>query len=136
MLYLHGGAFYIGGPNTHRRAVSHLVRETGQAALVVDYRQSPRFPVSSSVSDCATAFEWLIGRGYQAGDISIVGDSAGAFLSVATAITVRKRNIGNRQMHIFPVLADIVPEGMAALRRAAAYLNELHAAGPGTQPAA
>lgn len=234
MLYLHGGAFYVGGPNTHRRAVSHLVRESGQAALVVDYRQSPRFPVSSSVRDCATAFEWLISRGYKAGDISIVGDSAGGFLSVATAITVRQRNLGNpaglvcwspgldfttaphrrgrhrdsligrraynalcrsltrvesragatdgigattsllnadvaglpailiqvgsrefvtadaidfahhlaasgvrttlelwdRQIHVFPVLADIIPEGMAALRRAAVYLNELHAATP------
>ncbi|WP_152665572.1 alpha/beta hydrolase [Mycobacterium sp. UM_Kg1] len=240
LLYLHGGAFYVGGPNTHRRAVSHLVRETGQTALVVDYRQSPRHPVSSSVRDCAAAFEWLIAQGYRARDISIVGDSAGGFLSVATAITVRGRGLGNpaglvcwspgldftplphrrgryrdaligrraynalcrslakvesrsggadgigattsllradvtglpatliqvgsqefvapdavdfaryladngvpttlelwdRQIHVFPVLADILPEGMAALRRAAVYLNELHAATPGTQPAA
>lgn len=240
MLYLHGGAFYVGGPNTHRRAVSHLVRETGQAALLVDYRQGPRFPVSSSVHDCATAFEWLLNRGYRSTDISIVGDSAGGFLSVATALTARQRNLGSpaglvcwspgldftptphrrgrhrdaligrraynalcrslarvelkaggtdgigattsllcadlaglpptliqvgsrefvaadaidfahrlagngvrttlelweRQIHVFPVLADIIPEGMAALRRASAYLNDLHAAAPGTQPAA
>ncbi|AWG66423.1 alpha/beta hydrolase [Mycobacteroides abscessus] len=94
VLYLHGGAFYLCGRNTHRRAAAHLVRLSQQPALVVEYRQAPRHPVSQSVRDCVSAFGWLRQQGYPASSISIAGDSAGGFLAVATALAAMKEKLG------------------------------------------
>ncbi len=44
LLYLHGGAFLMGGCATHRRIVERLALRTGMAVLSVDYRKLPKRP--------------------------------------------------------------------------------------------
>lgn len=46
MLYLHGGAFVVGGLNSHRRLVSRIVTTAGVTSLAVNYRKLPAHPVS------------------------------------------------------------------------------------------
>jgi acetyl esterase/lipase len=94
VLYLHGGAFLMGGIGTHRRIVDRLTRETGMPVLSVEYRKLPGSLLENSVSDCVDAFRWLVGTGHPAASIAVVGDSAGGHLAFATALRLRDEGAG------------------------------------------
>lgn len=80
MLYLHGGAFVVGGRGTHRPLVSDLCELTELPVFSLDYRQLPEAGVGTSVHDAFSAYrELLEQRGYR--HIVLAGDSAGGFLS-------------------------------------------------------
>ncbi|MQY26890.1 alpha/beta hydrolase [Nocardia aurantia] len=86
VLYLHGGGFVICGLETHRPVVAALARRTGLPVVSVDYRQLPDARIQDSVEDCLTAYRWLLSHGASPKRIVIAGDSAGGFLSFATAL--------------------------------------------------
>ncbi|HEY5857930.1 MAG TPA: alpha/beta hydrolase [Aldersonia sp.] len=88
ILYLHGGAFLVGGLNTHRALVSCLSRSAEAPVLNVGYRMLPRHPISSAVADALDGYRWLHEIGYGAGDIVIAGDSAGGYLAFMTALSI------------------------------------------------
>jgi acetyl esterase/lipase len=94
VLYLHGGAFLMGGLGTHRRIVERLTRETGMPVLCVGYRKLPHARLQDSVSDCEDAFRWLVRTGHPTSRIAIVGDSAGGHLAFATALRLRDEGAG------------------------------------------
>jgi acetyl esterase/lipase len=94
VLYLHGGAFLMGGLGTHRRIVERLTRETGMPVLCVDYRKLPAARLKDSVSDCEDAFRWLVRTGHPTARIAVVGDSAGGHLAFATALRLRDDGAG------------------------------------------
>ncbi|MEZ0362550.1 alpha/beta hydrolase [Mycobacterium sp. pUA109] len=94
LLYLHGGGFITCGLRTHRRLVADVARAAGQPALAIDYRQLPQHGLSEALDDAVDGFRALLARGYAPGDISIVGDSAGGYLTVATALTVARLGLG------------------------------------------
>lgn len=81
VLYFHGGGFVACGLRTHRRMIARISQAAGMPVLSVAYRMPPRVTVRTSIGDCADAYRWLLGRGYDAGDIVIGGDSAGGYLA-------------------------------------------------------
>src|SRR5690242_16881635 len=44
LLYLHGGGYCIGSPNTHRNLVAQLSRRMRVPVLLIDYRLAPEHP--------------------------------------------------------------------------------------------
>lgn len=54
--------------------------------LSVDCRQVPDAALPGSIGDCVAAYRWLLARGYAAGKVAFVGDSAGGHLVFATAL--------------------------------------------------
>jgi acetyl esterase/lipase len=94
VLYLHGGAFLMGGCATHRRIVERLALRTGMAVLSVDYRLLPKGRLHDSIADCEEAFRWLLRHGHSASQIVIAGDSAGGHLAFAVALRVRDDRLG------------------------------------------
>ncbi|MFW0792031.1 alpha/beta hydrolase fold domain-containing protein [Gordonia sp. CPCC 205333] len=94
ILYLHGGAFIVGGVRSHRRLVSRIVRATGVPSLAVDYRQLPKSSVSTSLSDCLDGLRYLIDSGVKPHNIAIAGDSAGGYLALRVALESQRRGIG------------------------------------------
>lgn len=94
ILYLHGGGFVSCGLNTHRRVVSRLSRATRLPVLSVEYRKPPRYGMSQTVADCLDGWDLLIGQGYRPGNIVLAGDSAGAFLAMATTLRLIDRGHG------------------------------------------
>ncbi|MBJ8342121.1 alpha/beta hydrolase fold domain-containing protein [Antrihabitans sp. YC3-6] len=94
VLYLHGGAFLVGGLNSHRPVVAAIARRTGLAVMHVAYRQLPDAPISGSVEDCVMAYRWLVNRGVDPARIVIAGDSAGGFLAFATALAAPAAGLG------------------------------------------
>jgi len=86
VLYFHGGAFLLGGLNSHRAAVSMISAASRLPALQVGYRQLPHARLDGSVADCLTAYRWLLERGYPADRVVFAGDSAGGYLAYSTAL--------------------------------------------------
>ncbi|MGZ8177348.1 alpha/beta hydrolase [Williamsia sp. SKLECPSW1] len=80
ILYVHGSAFSICSPATHRSMVARLSRETGLPAFTVDYRLAPEHRHPAASDDVAAAYRWLMSLGYTPADIVLAGDSAGGHL--------------------------------------------------------
>jgi acetyl esterase/lipase len=86
VLYLHGGAYTIGSPKTHRSLAAHLARESGSAVYTLDYRLAPEHPFPAGLEDAVAAYlELTTEHGYATGQLAVAGDSAGGGLTVATA---------------------------------------------------
>lgn len=93
LLHMHGGAFLVCGLRTHRMLASTLSAATGAAVLNVGYRVLPKAPISSSVEDGLSAYQWLLDQGYRAEQIVLSGDSAGGYLALMLALAVRDEGL-------------------------------------------
>jgi epsilon-lactone hydrolase len=89
LLYLHGGAYVLGGCDSHRHLVSHIARESGLRALVPEYSLAPENPFPAAIDDVVEVYRTLLARGIDAGTIAIAGDSAGGGLAVASLLAFR-----------------------------------------------
>lgn len=89
ILYLHGGAYVLGAPGTHRSITGALAREAGASVFVPDYRLAPEHPCPAAVEDAVAAYRWLLDTGWPAGRTAVAGDSAGGGLALATALALR-----------------------------------------------
>lgn len=93
LLYLHGGAWAIGSPRSHRALVANLARGAGVRALSLDYRLAPEHPYPAGLDDCVAAFEWLLESGLEPSRIVVAGDSAGG--NLALSLLLRLRDAGS-----------------------------------------
>jgi acetyl esterase/lipase len=89
VVYLHGGGYVIGSPETHRDLIARIALGARARVLGVDYRLAPehRFPAASD--DCLRATRWLLAGGTEPSALAIAGDSAGGALAVATLCALR-----------------------------------------------
>lgn len=98
MLYLHGGGFVIGSPETHDRLTRELAAGTGARVLSLDYALAPEDPYPAGLDDCVDAARWLDEHGREIGidpaRMVIAGDSAGANLAAATVLRLRDERRG------------------------------------------
>ena len=93
LVYAHGGGFMQGSLASWDAMLRELVRQSGVAALSVDYRLSPehRFPVAfdEMVAMIRLAAREGAGLGIDPTRLAIGGDSAGANLALAAALASR-----------------------------------------------
>jgi acetyl esterase/lipase len=89
LLYLHGGAYALGSCDSHRKMVTHIARASQVEAVMPEYRLAPENPFPAGRDDCVRAYQALLDKGYNAGDILIGGDSAGGGLTLATMLRLR-----------------------------------------------
>jgi len=93
LLYIHGGAFVMGSPKSHRRITSELSKVTGAAVLAIDYRLMPEHPRMAGIEDCRAAYRWLLDHGPDgpgpATSVFVAGDSAGGNLTLSLVAWVR-----------------------------------------------
>jgi len=62
-LYIHGGAFTMGSPLSHRNITSKFSEITGGAVLAIDYRLMPENRRMAGIEDCRTAYRWILESG-------------------------------------------------------------------------
>lgn len=93
LLYLHGGGYVMGSPNTHRALAGELSRASGAAVLLPDYRLAPEAAFPAAVEDALAAYAWLLEQGHAPGALAVAGDSAGGGLTVATLLAARDRGV-------------------------------------------
>jgi acetyl esterase len=93
LVYAHGGGFVQGSLPSWDAMLRELVRQSGVAALSVDYRLAPehRFPVAfdEMVAMIGLAAREGAGLGIDPRRLAIGGDSAGANLALAAALAAR-----------------------------------------------
>ncbi|HOX67880.1 MAG TPA: alpha/beta hydrolase fold domain-containing protein [Burkholderiaceae bacterium] len=87
VLYLHGGAYCVGSPATHRSLTARLALVTGLPVFSLDYRLAPEHPFPAGLDDAVAAFRALA-RGGQ--PVVLAGDSAGGGLALAAALALRE----------------------------------------------
>jgi len=90
LLYIHGGAWYMGSANTHRAFVSRLAHASGICALLINYRLAPEHPFPAGLEDCIEVYDWLLHGGISANKIVVAGDSAGGNLTLALLVALRE----------------------------------------------
>jgi len=92
ILYLHGGAFCLGSPVTHRSITTRLAREARMDVWVPDYRLAPEHRYPAALDDAQACYQAMLASGIPAAGIVFGGDSAGA--SLALALVLRLRDAG------------------------------------------
>jgi acetyl esterase/lipase len=83
LLYLHGGAFIAGSPDTHKHLGAALAHAAGVRTILPDYRLAPEHPFPAALDDAVTTYRHLLETGYAPEAIAVAGDSAGGGLTFA-----------------------------------------------------
>jgi cation diffusion facilitator CzcD-associated flavoprotein CzcO/acetyl esterase/lipase len=91
ILYLHGGAFCLGSPWSHRGLTTRLARAAGMPVWTPDYRLAPEHPYPAGLDDAVACYDALLAGGLLPDQIVVAGDSAGAALAMALLLRVRAR---------------------------------------------
>lgn len=89
LLYLHGGGYVLGSPNTHRSLIGALAQRCQMPALSINYRKAPEYPFPAALQDALLAYRWLLQEGFQPYNIMVAGDSAGGGLALALLLALR-----------------------------------------------
>lgn len=93
LLLFHGGGWVAGSPDTHDYLTRFLAKESGADVISVDYGLSPERHFPDTVSECLAVALWLKKHAASwkpdSGRIAIGGDSAGANLALAVALSLR-----------------------------------------------
>ncbi|MEX2015087.1 MAG: alpha/beta hydrolase, partial [Candidatus Hydrogenedentales bacterium] len=93
LLYLHGGAYVVGSPTTHRELASRIGRASGCSVLVPEYRLASEHPFPAALEDAVATYRWLIAQGTPPERIVISGDSAGGGRAAAAVLALRDTDV-------------------------------------------
>ncbi|MCR5396732.1 MAG: alpha/beta hydrolase [Lachnospiraceae bacterium] len=93
IIYIHGGGLICGNAYSSRGYASMLTAETGRDVYTLDYRLCPENPYPAPVDDCVAFYKGVCEE-YQDTPIYLIGESGGAYLSIA--VTIRLREEGYR----------------------------------------
>ena len=90
LLYLHGGGWVLGGPETHAQIVHSLAHMAEAAVVVPDYALAPEHPYPAALNQCYAIAQHLVaakpGSGIDGKRIAVAGDTAGGNLAAALAL--------------------------------------------------
>jgi acetyl esterase len=89
IVYLHGGAFFLGSLDTHDHVARALAAETGCKVISVGYRLVPEHPFPAGLDDCYAVVRWVADSGdslaWNHEILALAGDSSGANFAAAVA---------------------------------------------------
>lgn len=88
ILYLHGGAFFMGSPTSYRNRAMRLSYRCQAEVFVPDYRLAPEHPYPAALDDALLAWHFVRTFRPHAG-IFVAGDSAGGGLSLSLLVRLR-----------------------------------------------
>lgn len=93
VLFLHGGAYVLGGPGSHAKLAAHIAHASRSTTYLVDYRLAPEHRYPAALDDALAAYRWLLAQTPAPRRIVLAGDSAGGGLALATAMALRDRQL-------------------------------------------
>ncbi|MEV7781091.1 alpha/beta hydrolase [Kitasatospora sp. NPDC088351] len=108
LLYLFGGGWTLGSPDTSDAICRRLTNAVGCVTASVGYRLAPEHPFPAAVHDCRAAARWLADHAADLGidpeRLAVGGDSAGG--NLAAALTLLARDEGGpalrHQLLVYP----------------------------------
>ncbi|MBF9031100.1 alpha/beta hydrolase fold domain-containing protein [Rhodobacterales bacterium HKCCE3408] len=97
LIYMHGGAWMQGSPETHWDITARIAAWNRQTVISVDYAKAPERPFPQAFQQCVAVAQWAHAS---AADlridprrIAIGGDSAGGNLAAAVALELRGTDV-------------------------------------------
>jgi acetyl esterase len=100
-VYLHGGGWVVGGPDSHDPLCRTLAARSGYTVIAPDYRRAPEHPYPAAIEDAWTVTRWASER---FSPLAVAGDSAGGQLAASVALRARKSGVPLAlQALIYPV---------------------------------
>lgn len=103
ILYLHGGGWVVGSPDSYEHVARILANRAGATVVLPDYRLAPEHPFPAALEDAEAALtdaRALAGPG-PGGPVAVAGDSAGGQLA---AVLARRHPEIVMQALVYPVL--------------------------------
>lgn len=97
LVYMHGGAWMQGSPETHWDITARIASWNRQTVLSVDYALAPEHPYPAAFRQCVDVVRWArenaASLGIDPARLAIGGDSAGANLAAAVALKCRDEDL-------------------------------------------
>lgn len=93
ILYLHGGAYTVGGAASHKHLAARLAGVCGLRAVLPEYRLAPEHPFPAALDDAIVAYHALLAKGYRGDQIVLAGDSAGGGLGYALVLHILQNQL-------------------------------------------
>lgn len=97
LLYIHGGAFVMGSPRSHRAITCQYAQLLGGPVFSLDYSLMPERRRQQGIDDCCRAYRWILDNGPEGAtplkDLYVSGDSAGGNLSLMVSAWVRDQGL-------------------------------------------
>ena len=89
LVYVHGGAFFLGSLDTHDHVARSLAAATGLRVVSVGYRRAPEAAFPAGLEDCYGVVRWVAEHGERLGwdgqTLAVAGDSSGGTFATAVA---------------------------------------------------
>ena len=93
LIYLHGGAWMQGSPETHWDITSRIASYNKQTVISVDYAKMPERPFPNAINQVDAVAQWTVDNadmlGIDVNRIAVGGDSAGGNLAAALTLDMR-----------------------------------------------
>ncbi|WP_405748077.1 alpha/beta hydrolase [Streptomyces canus] len=93
LLHGHAGGSVLSSAFVDRKLAGHIAKAAGAPVLVLDFRRAPEHKYPAQVDDAEAAFNWLLSKGYEPGNIITIGHSIGGFIAVALALRLRDKKL-------------------------------------------
>jgi acetyl esterase len=94
VVLLHGGGWVMGNLDTYDGFARQIAKRSGLRCLNVEYALAPEHSFPAPLDDCIAAVRWAMSEGAKLGidpeRVALVGDSAGANLSLAVCLALRQ----------------------------------------------
>lgn len=92
IIYLHGGAFTLGGMTSHGSLVSHLANQFELPILFIEYSLAPENLFPTAINEIVKVYQSIL-QTYSKSEIILMGDSAGAGLAISVISKLNKMEI-------------------------------------------
>lgn len=107
LIYMHGGAWMQGSPETHWDITSRIASWSKMTVISIDYAKAPEIKFPVAIDQCNAVARWVAANsamlGIDSTRISVGGDSAGGNLAAALALDLRDSDVRlNGQLLIYP----------------------------------
>lgn len=108
-LYVHGGGFVIGSPETTDGICRTLAAQAQSLVISPDYPLAPEAPFPAGLNDCWATLQWALDNACALGGIAervaVAGDSSGGNFAAVIAQMARDAGLAlSHQLLLYPVL--------------------------------
>lgn len=93
ILYIHGGAFFVGSLTTHRAYLTQMAARTQMQVLHVQYPLAPEYQFPDAIEALLRLYKDLLSQDIQSKDIILAGDCSGTNLALALALRIREEKL-------------------------------------------
>ncbi|UUT34381.1 alpha/beta hydrolase [Microbacterium elymi] len=105
LVYLHGGAFFLGSLDTHDHIARALAAATGLTVVSAGYRLAPEHPFPAGLDDATGVVRWAADR-FPGPVRAVAGDSSGGTFAAAVAARLHDEGFDRitHQVLLYPSL--------------------------------